>query len=60
MKEIEFHVRYQSPSGRPVDNAIDVVARDINSGFRKATDKAIKDAARGWEIVRVEFWQVKS
>jgi len=60
MKSIEYRAVYQSPSGRVVDNKFEVVAKDINSGFRKAVEKALRDTASRWEIHSVEFVQVLS
>lgn len=46
---------------------VTVRARDINSGFRKATDVGLRELARSprspeykaWEIHSVAFWAVK-
>jgi hypothetical protein len=60
MKTIEYKAVYQSPTGHIVDNIVQVTARDINSGFRMAVSRALKDCSKRWEIVRVEFQQVTS
>lgn len=60
MKTIEYRVVYAEGA----DEIVSVEASTINSGFRKALARVLKEipagsrTAIGYEISRVEFWRV--
>jgi hypothetical protein len=62
MKRIEYSAIFQhQKTGNVSEEIIRVFAKDINSGFRKATAKALKrPAIDGWEIASLAFSQVTS
>lgn len=60
MKRIEYRLHYSNANRDPAEEVVAMFARDINSGFRKATDYALRDLAPKWELLKVEFWQVTS
>ena len=60
MKTIMFTAVFQSASGHVSEHLIEVRARDINSGFRKATERALRKEPGGrWEIHSLTFSEVR-
>jgi hypothetical protein len=60
VKRIEYKATFQHrDTGHVYETVIATYARDINTGFRKATALALKELGR-WEICSVQFWQVTS
>jgi len=67
MKTIEYRVHYSGVlqpgggiNGDPSEEIVRVKARDINSGYGKALQRAKEPLGNGSrrEIIRVEFWQI--
>lgn len=56
MKRIEYRITFGD--GNQYIQA--VLARDINSGFRKVTAIALRDIKPNYDIHSIEFWMVTS
>ncbi len=59
MKQITYRATYQKPDGGTTVEIIEVSARDINGGLKKALTRAL-DGLRDldWELCSLEFWAV--
>jgi hypothetical protein len=56
MKQIKFKAIFQTPDD-VVSEIVEVTAKDINSGVRKALPIALKGRPKNHEFHRIEFWE---
>ena len=61
MKRIKYRAIYAKANGEQADDQVfTVTARSINTGFAKAIRQATQGLPKGWELTKIEFWEVLS